>query len=109
MGNASAVQPVRVAVTVMAMLVSAMVVVAQIGTTIGLGLLFDTLDSGVHDTVHRGATWPMVLVAAGGARSARAHPAPSGGVAIAPNYAASAPIVYRSTSPDEGAADGQHR
>ncbi len=61
------------AFTMMSMSVSAMVVIAQVGTTIGLGLLFDTLvDPGVHDAGDRSAVGPMVLVAAGGAAAAGA-------------------------------------
>ena len=61
------------AFTMISMSVSAMVVIAQIGTTIGLGLLFDTLvDPGVHDAGDRGAAGSVVLVAAGGAAAAGA-------------------------------------
>jgi RND superfamily putative drug exporter len=99
------------AFTMMSMSVSAMVVVAQMGTTIGLGLLFDTLVVRAFMTPSIAAAlgpwfwWPQVVRAR--PVSARTR-VPSAGVA--PTDAASAPPnVYRSTSPDEGAADGQHR
>ena len=54
------------AFTMMAMSVSAMVVVAQVGTTIGLGLLFDTLVVRVHDPaiaalLGRWFWWPQLV------------------------------------------------
>ena len=56
------------AFTMMSMVVSDLRVVGQVGTTIGLGLLFDTLgDPIVHDTVHRRTPRALVLVAAAGA------------------------------------------
>ena len=62
------------AFTMMSMAVSAMVVVAQIGTTIGLGLLFDTLvirafmTPSIAALMGRWFWWPQVV---------RARPAPS--------------------------------
>jgi len=62
------------AFTMMSMMVSAMVVVAQIGTTIGLGLLFDTLvirafmTPSIAALMGRWFWWPQVV---------RARPAPS--------------------------------
>ncbi len=67
------------AFTMMSMVVSDLRVVGQVGTTIGLGLLFDTLgDPIVHDTVHRRAPRTLVLVAAAGASTPAA-----GAVAVA--------------------------
>jgi hypothetical protein len=100
------------AFTMMSMSVSAMVVVAQMGTTIGLGLLFATLVIRAFMTPSIAALLgSLVPVAAGRARPARAGKAINGFRTTSenPRRPASAPIVYRSTSPDEGAADGQHR
>ena len=55
------------AFTMISMSVSELTVVAQVGTTIGMGLLFDTLVIRAFMTPsHRGAARPLVLVAAGG-------------------------------------------
>ena len=49
------------------MAVSDLRVIAQVGTTIAIGLLFDTLVIRVvHDAVDRGADGTLVLVAAAG-------------------------------------------
>ena len=56
------------ALTMAAMAFSELKILAQVGTTIGLGLLFDTLVIRVvHDAVDRGPARPVVLVAPGGA------------------------------------------
>lgn len=53
------------AFTMMSFAVSELTVMAQVGTTIGMGLLFDPDRPVVHDTVDRGPPRKVVLVAPG--------------------------------------------
>ncbi|MCW2563000.1 MAG: family transporter, partial [Mycobacterium sp.] len=87
------------AFTMMSMSVSAMVVVAQMGTTIGMGLLFDTLVIRAFMTPSIAALlgpwfwWPQIV---------RQRP-------VASRSPATRSRSLLTTSPDERAADGQHR
>jgi RND superfamily putative drug exporter len=87
------------AFTMMSMSVSAMVVVAQMGTTIGMGLLFDTLVIRAFMTPSIAALlgpwfwWPQIV---------RQRP-------VASRSRATRSRSLLTTSPDERAADGQHR
>ena len=55
-----------------------LMVLAQIGTTIGVGLIFDTLVVRSFDAVDRSPAQPLVLVAAEGASAAgQQHAAPT--------------------------------
>src|SRR5271163_2746814 len=59
------------------MVVSDLRIIGQVGTTIGLGLMFDTLVGPlVHDTLHRRPARTLVLVADQGATAAGQHDAP---------------------------------
>ena len=63
------------AFTMASMVVSDLRIIGQIGTTIALGLLFDTLIVCLfHDTVHRRAARTLVLVAATSAPPPRQCP-----------------------------------